>query len=211
MQAPGLPPLHIVTDDAVLAGEDFLVRAAQVLEAGGAEVALHLRGPTTGGRRLYELAAELVPRARSVGALLLINDRLDVALASGAHGAQLGARGIPPLDARRLLGPDRLLGISVHSAAEAEAAVSAAADFLLVGTLCETASHPGRSGAGTGILRELARFGVPLVGIGGITPARAPGVRRAGAAGVAVLRGVWEANEPGGAVRGYLQAWRDDR
>ncbi|HEV2131732.1 MAG TPA: thiamine phosphate synthase, partial [Longimicrobiaceae bacterium] len=138
---------------------------------------------------------------------LLINDRVDVALACGAHGVQLGARGLRAADARRLLGDRSLLGVSVHSSEEADAA--AGADFLLVGTLFPTASHPERKGAGTQLLRRLANLALSQIGIGGITTERVAEVRRAGAAGIAVLSGVWQAEEPGRAVEEYLRAWKE--
>ncbi len=204
-----VPPLHVVTDDGVLARRDFAARAGEVLATGAGEVALHLRGPRTSGRRLYELASALVPLAHETGALLLVNDRVDVALAAGVGGAHLGARSLSPADARGLLGGVGRVGASVHSRAEAEAAVSGGADFLVVGTLYATGSHPGRCGAGVGLLLDMAGLGVPLVGIGGITIGRVAEVREAGAHGVAVLRGVWDAERPWDAVREYLREWKE--
>jgi thiamine-phosphate diphosphorylase len=201
-----LPVLHVVTTDQVLGSIGFAERAAGVLLAGGEHVALHLRGPGAGGRLLFELARELVPVADDVGALLLVNDRLDVALAAGAHGVQVGSRGLAAADARRLLGTERLLGCSVHSAGEA-AEVAEAADFLLVGTLFATPSHPGRPGAGLELLETLSPFSLPMIGIGGITPERAATVRRAGGAGVAVVRAVWSADDPFGAVHRLVESW----
>jgi thiamine-phosphate diphosphorylase len=206
VSAGPLPPLHVVTDDAVIGAENFLARAGAILRVGGERLALHLRGPGTGGKLLFEHARALVPLARQAGAVLLVNDRLDVALAADAHGAQVGAHGIRVREARRLLGPERLLGASVHSAAEAVAA-GGGADFLLVGTLFPTPSHLGRAGAGPELLRELADVGLPLVGIGGITAERLPQLRRAGAAGAAVLRAVWAADDPGTAVERLLDSW----
>lgn len=205
-----LPALHAVTDDAVLARADFGETARRVLEAGGPRLALHLRGPRTGGRALHGLAAALLPAARGAGALLLVNDRADVALAAGADGVRLGARGIRPEDARRLLGAEAWIGASVHTRGEAEEAAAGGADFLVVGTLYATPSHPGREGAGPAHLAALADVGLPRVGIGGITPARAPEVRAAGAHGVAVLRGVWDAPDPARAVEQYLKEMSDD-
>lgn len=203
-----VPPLHVVTDDGVLARSDFLPRAGEVLRAGGQALALHLRGPRTGGRRTFDLAAELVPVARGCGAMLLVNDRVDVALAAGAHGVQLGRRGIPVSDARRLLGQERVIGSSVGPLEEGRGAADGA-DFLLAGNVYATASHPGREGIGPAGLRSLAGLGIPVVGIGGIVPERVAEVRGAGARGVAVLRGVWDAPDAGEAVWTYLQAWKD--
>ena len=206
-----LPPLHLVTDDAVLARDDFRHAAAETLGAGGASLVLHLRGPQTGGRTLYRLAAELLPAADASGARLLVNDRVDVAACVGAHGVQLGQRSLPVAVARELLGPGGLVGVSVHSAAEAREA--AAPDFLLVGTLFETPSHPGRPGAGTELLHAVAAAapGIPLVGIGGVTPEHLAGLRAAGAHGVAVLRGVWDATSPATAVQRYLTLWQEPK
>lgn len=204
-----IPPLHLVTDDPTLARPGFAAVAAEALHVGGPDVVLHLRGPETGGRRLFELAARLLPEAREAGAWLLVNDRVDVALCAGAHGAHLGQRSLPLPVAREILGEGAVLGVSVHDGDEARAATGA--DLLLVGTLFETPSHPGREGAGTELLITVAEAapGIPLVGIGGITPERVGVVRGAGAEGVAVLRGVWEDRAPAAAVDRYLTTWRD--
>lgn len=205
---PALPALHVVTSDAVLADDGFLANAGTLIEARGAGLALHLRGPGTPARRLHALAAALVSRARAHGALLLVNDRADVALAVGAHGVQLGRRSLPAAAARRL-NDGWLVGSSVHGTAEAEAA--AGADFLVVGTIWATPSHPGRPGAGPALLGEVRRASpLPVIAIGGITPARAREARRAGADGVAVVRGIWGAADPVAAAAAYESVWTDE-
>jgi thiamine-phosphate pyrophosphorylase len=198
------PPLHVVTDDAVLALPDFLERARAVLAAGGRRVALHLRGAATDGARLYALAEALRDPARAAGALLLANDRVDVALVAALDGAHLAARSLPPAEARRLLPPDSWIGVSVHDEGGARAAARDA-DYLVVGTVFATASHPGRAGFGpAGVAQVRAAVGLPLVAIGGITVDRVPEVVGAGAQGVAVLGGIWSAGDPAGAVADYL-------
>jgi thiamine-phosphate pyrophosphorylase len=203
------PPLHVVTDDSVVARGDFVARAAEVLTGGGADVALHLRAPSASGRRMFDLAERLMETARASGSLLVVNDRVDVAMAIGAHGVQLGARGLAVADARRMIGPARLVGVSVHGVDEAREAASAGADWLLAGTIHATPSHPGRAGAGVGLIAELARIGPPVIAIGGVTPKRVGEARRAGAAGVATIRGVWDDPSPADAVRRHLDAWRE--
>jgi len=206
--SPGpVPPFHLVTDASVLSRPDFAAAASEALAAGGADVALHLRGPGVEGGALFRLARALLPAARRSGALLLVNDRVDVAGAAGAHGAHLGRRSLPVQQARELLGPSALLGASVHSADEARD--SAGADFLLVGNVFTTASHPGRPGAGTALLERVAGVapGIPLIAIGGVLPPRVPSLREAGAAGFAVLTGVWDERTPASAVERYLTAW----
>ncbi|HET6232779.1 MAG TPA: thiamine phosphate synthase [Longimicrobiaceae bacterium] len=199
-----VPPLHAVTDDAVLARPDFLSAARRVIEAGGPRLALHLRGPAASGREMHRLASSLAAAANDAGATLIVNDRVDVALAAGAHGVQIGARGLLPGDARRLVGDARLLGVSVHSAAEAEAAVDARPDFFLAGTVYQTASHSGKPADGLQAISRLAPFAVPLIAIGGITPERVPAVLAAEATGIAAIRGIWDAADEGEAVRKYL-------
>lgn len=169
-------------------------------------MALHLRGPSTGGLALFRLAERLLPAARDAASLLLVNDRVDVALAVGAHGAHLPGHGLTAVDARRLGGAGLLLGVSVHPGA----AVPHDADFLLAGTLFPSASHPGRTGAGTAWLAALAAAGTPVIGIGGVAPERVAAVMRSGAWGVAAISGVWQAPDPAAAVNGYLQVIRDE-
>lgn len=218
-----VPPVHLITDDDVLARSDFHAQVGALLAVGGASVALHLRGPRTPGRRLQEMAE----RARTVageGARIVINDRLDVALAAGADGVQLAGRSLPLAAARRVA-PTLPMGLSVHTVKEVEVAFAGEGrppDWFVAGTIWPTASHPDRPGDGLDHLRamvesarpevESARAGAasaPVIAIGGVTPERTGEVRRAGAAGVAVLRGVWSASDPVDALSRYLSAWND--
>ena len=148
--------------------------------------------------------------ARAAGSLLVVNDRVDVALAAGADGVQLGRRGITVADARRLGGGVRI-GASVHGLGEAREAVDGGADWLLAGSVYATASHPGRPGAGTGLIEAVAALGVPVIGIGGVTPERVREVGGAGAAGIAAIRGIWDQPSPGRAARAYIEAWQSCR
>lgn len=203
-----LPPLHVVTDDAVLARPGFAALALAVLAAGRGRVALHLRGPATGGARLYALAAALRGGAAEAGALLIANDRVDLARVAGLDGVHLGRRSLPPREARRLLPAGARVGVSVHDPEAARAAERGGADYLVVGTVFATASHPDRPGSGPeGVARVGAAAGLPLLAIGGIVPDRIAVVRAAGAAGVAALSGVWDAPDPAAAVTAYLDAW----
>jgi thiamine-phosphate pyrophosphorylase len=193
--------LHVVTDDEVVARPDFLRLAAEVVDAGGSSVVLHLRVPHGSGRTVFRLAEALRSRTRDAGSSLLINDRLDVALAVDADGVQLGRRGLSATDARAMLGPERRIGVSAHGPAAVPEA-----DFFLVGNVYPTASHPGRAGIG---VAGLAHFrDVPVVAIGGVTPERVAELRAAGVRGVAAIRGIWDAPSPAAAVRGFLKEWR---
>jgi thiamine-phosphate pyrophosphorylase len=201
-----LPRLHAVTDDDVLARPDFIERARAALAAGGGRFALHLRGRRTTGARLYGLAALLCSEAREAGALLLANDRVDVARAANLDGVHLGRAGLPPVVARGLLPAGSWIGASVHDESGARA-VAGDADYLVVGTVFASLTHPGRMGAGPELVaRVQAATTIPVLAIGGITPERVAEVVAAGASGVAVLSGIWGAAEPGAAVRGYLRS-----
>jgi len=201
-----LPRLHLVTDDDTALAPGFHERAAGALAAGGPQVALHLRVPTAGGLLLHDLAMTLREICDRFASMLVVNDRADVALAARADAVQLGARGIPVDAVRAWIGDRLMVGASVHGPAPAAEAAAAGADFLVLGTLFETASHPGRRGRGVDLVREIRELETPMIGIGGITPARARAVQDAGAHGVAVLRGVWSDNDPAAAVARYLDA-----
>ncbi len=197
----------MITDDTVLARPSFDDDAAAILRAGGDRIAFHLRGPRTSGARLYGHAATLAPAARSARAKLIVNDRVDVARAARAHGVQLGARSLDPRAARRAW-PDAWIGTSVHAADGAAAAVEAGTDFLVLGTIYSTASHPGHPGDGASLVRATVdAVGAPVVAIGGISEGRVAEVAAAGAAGVAVLGAVWHAADPADAVTDLLDAW----
>ncbi|GCE47845.1 thiamine-phosphate pyrophosphorylase [Thermosporothrix hazakensis] len=156
---------------------------------------LQLRGHTLSAASLYALARRFLPLCNRYQTALIVNDRLDVGLAAGAHGFQLGRRSLPVAVARSLVGPEMLLGVSVHSLEEAREAVEAGADYLLAGTLFPSHSHPGERTAGIGLIRALRQAypALPLIGIGGITSENAAEVIEAGANGVAVISALFQA------------------
>ncbi|MGK7313410.1 MAG: thiamine phosphate synthase [Candidatus Longimicrobiales bacterium M2_2A_002] len=202
-----VPRLHVVTDDDVLADPAFGDRVGALMSAHGPALAVHLRGPNGPVARLFRVAESLAGSAAEAGTLLVVNGRLDVALAVEVSAVQLGRRSIPVQAARRLLGEDGILGYSAHGAAEAGSAARNGADFVFIGTIWETPSHPDRPGAGLARVREAAAdTAVPVLAIGGVTPDRARSAVRAGAWGVAVIRGIWHAGDPVAAASSYLEA-----
>jgi thiamine-phosphate diphosphorylase len=202
-----IPHLHLVTNDAVLAAPSFLDTAERVLAVCGTAAALHLRGHETSGAALHAVGERLAAACLRNGAWLLVNDRIDVAMAIRANGVQLGTMSMPIDDARALLGAGARIGYSAHGALEAVEAVADGADFVVLGTIYDSASHAGRVPAGIVQLRETAaRAGAPVIAIGGITPERVAEVAGAGAAGAAVLGGVWAAPDPVTAAEKYMQA-----
>jgi thiamine-phosphate diphosphorylase len=203
-----LPRVHAVTDRTILSAPDFGIRAAAIAAAGSA-VALHARDRGGTGARLAASTLRLVALARPPEAAVFVSGRPDIAAASGAHGVQLAAGDLAPADARRVL-VHGWIGRSVHSLDEARAAVEEGADFLLLGSIYETASHFGRPALGAGPLREAARLGRPVIAIGGITPERVPELKAAGAYGVAAIRALWQADDSAAATLSMLAPWVED-
>lgn len=196
-----LPRVHAVTDERIARRHDLTKVAQALVTAGGSAIALHARGRELSGREHFELAGRLPGRR-------FINDRLDVALAVGADGVQLGT-GSLGVAAARALGPAWWIGRSVHDLAEAEAALAESADYLVVGPVFATATHPGRAPLGAAAFARIATVGLPTptIAIGGVTPARARELRDAGAYGVAAIRALWDAAAPADAVRELLEVF----
>lgn len=193
-----LPRVHVITDDAVLASPDFLDRAARVLETLGPHGALHLRGHATPGRRLYDAAIALAPRAARAGALLVVNDRVDIAMAVGAGGVQVGERSLTVDDVRRLA-PGVRVGESVHRV------VATRADWVTAGHVFATPTHASEAARGLEFVRRVTeRSAAPVIAIGGVKPSDVAALRDAGAYGVAVIRGVWHTVDNARAARDYL-------
>jgi thiamine-phosphate pyrophosphorylase len=203
-----LPRVHAFTDAGVAAEPDFGIRAAAIAAAGSA-VALHARAPGESAARLTAMTLRLVALARSPEAAVFVSGRSDVAAATGAAGVQLARDHLSPSDARRVF-PNGWIGRSVHDREEARAAVREGCDFLVVGNIYETDTHPGRPAAGLDLIRTTAGLGVPVVAIGGITSDRVAEVRGAGAYGVAAIRALWRAPDSAAATLALLAPWMDD-
>lgn len=202
-----IPPLHAVVPDRVARRPGFVPTASGLLEAAGGRLALHLRLKETPGRRIHELALELSGAARRHGGWCAVNERVDVALTAEAQAVQLGEGALPTEAVRRLVGPQVRVGVSVHDPQEARRAGEEGANLLIVGTIFPSTSHPGRPGAGPELLEACRRrVDLPLVAIGGMTPARAGDALEAGADGVATLGAVWDADRPRAAVEAFLRA-----
>ena len=203
---PPIPRLHLVTNDAILLSPDFVGQVERLLGHAGPAIALHLRGYGLTGGQLWARAERCAEVARRSGAWLVVNDRVDVALGCGARAVQLGRRSLPIEAVRRLLGERALIGASVHDPEQLAAARAGGADFMVAGTVYGTPSHPGIVPSGVPWVAEVAREGVPVIAIGGITAARVAEVRQAGAYGVAAIRAIWQAADPRAAIDELLKA-----
>jgi thiamine-phosphate pyrophosphorylase len=201
-----LPVVHLITDRRLAADLAGLAVAALAGVAPG-RVAVQLREKDLGGRDLLDLARRLCEACRARGQVFLVNDRVDVALAAGADGVHLPSAGIPPREARRLLGPDALVGVSCHSADDVRRARDGGASYASFGPVHDTPSkRPYGPPLGVAALRSAAALGLPLVALGGMDAARAPEAFAAGAAGVAVIRAWLVGPDPGAAVGALLAA-----
>ena len=190
--------LYVVTDARRNRGdlEDFL---DAILEAGTDIVQLREKEAEAGD--LLPLAKVFREAASRHGALFVVNDRPDVALAAEADGVHVGQNDLPPDVSRGILGPDALVGLSCHSAAQLDNAPPAA-DYVTAGPVHETPTKPGRPASGLGVVEHAARtVARPWFAIGGINRETLPPVVAAGAERIVVVRAVTDAEDPGAAVR----------
>jgi thiamine-phosphate pyrophosphorylase len=203
--------LYVVTDRQLTAGRPLHLVVEAALR-GGAR-AFQLREKDLSPRELYPLALELRQLTRAYGARLLINDRIDVALAVEADGVHLTTTSLPASVARRLLGPDRLIGVSTHTLAEARVASEEGADFLVFGPIFFTPSKaPYGEPVGLDALRAVrATVRSPILAIGGVKQANLDQVLSAGADGIAVISAIISANDPTAASQALLATLRSRR
>jgi len=200
--------LYVVTDRHQTKGR-VLEAVVDAALQGGAR-AIQLREKDLSARALFELAQRLLPLVHSRGATLLVNDRVDLTLTLPLDGVHLARTSLPPAEARALLGPKRLIGVSCHTAEEAIEAQEGGADFVVLGPLFLTQSKAAY-GLPVGLerLRDVRRqVRLPILGIGGITASNAGEVIAAGADGVAAISAVMAADDPAEAVRTLLHVTR---
>lgn len=186
--------LMLVTDRKLCHGVSLPEAVRQAVEAGVNAVQFREKDLPAGEQ--LELGAQIQRIVRGK-ALFIVNDRVDVALALGADGVQLPESGLPVAAARKLLGPQALIGRSVHSLQGAIAAEKAGADYLIFGPVYPTGSHPGAPPAGRLALQEVAQaVSIPVLAIGGIVPENVREVLQGGAAGIAVISAVLGVSDP---------------
>jgi thiamine-phosphate pyrophosphorylase len=196
--------LHVLTD--ARAGRDAIGVAARAVEAGAPVVQLRVKDRTD--REVYEIGTRLMAICTRYGATCIVNDRVDIALAIGAHGTHLGADDLSVAAVRRVAGPGHLIGGTSRDPAHAARLVAEGADYLGVGPAYRTSTKDGLpeplGPAGVGAVARAV--GVPVIGIGGITAERVAPLLAAGVYGVAVVSAVCDADDPGLATRSLLTA-----
>ncbi len=200
-----LPRLYPITDTR-LSGLTHREQVEQ-LAAGGARL-VQLRDKLASPRDFYESAVEAIAAARRLGVRIIINDRLDIAVAAGADGVHLGQDDLPVEEARRIVGDNRIIGYSTHTVEQALVADSLAIDYIAVGPVFETSTKENPDPViGLGLIKEVrSRVSRPLVAIGGITLARAAQVIEAGADSLAVISDLYSTASIQDRVRSFLEA-----
>jgi thiamine-phosphate pyrophosphorylase len=199
--------LLFVTDGEQTRGRSLLDVLTVALRAGVPAVQLRERGLPT--RDLLALARHVHQLTCTHNNQLLINDRVDIAMTMDGVGVHLRANSLPTVRVRKILGDDRLLGISTHSLEEVIQAESDGADYVVLGPVYETPSKVAFGPPlGLRILEEACqRVRIPIIGIGGVTAARVPEMRRAGVFGIAVVTAVSNASDVARATRELLDAF----
>lgn len=190
------PRLYLITDRSLTGRRGFFDTIEAALRGGVRLV--QLREKDLGAGELLALASRLKGLTSRYNALLLVNDRVDVALASGADGVHLGTKGFSPADARRLIGEDGLIGVSTHSLKEAVDAEAGGADFITFGPVYHTPSKAAYGEpVGLPALRETSgAVDIPIFALGGVKAGLAAGAVSSGAWGVALISAVMASPEP---------------
>ena len=211
MPLPEAPFVYPILDAGLLAGRKA-AEVAGALVAAGARL-LQVRAKGLGDRALCDLVLEVAAVAHAGGALVIVNDRPDVARIAGADGVHLGQDDTPAADVRRLMPVPALVGLSTHDVAQVRGAPAGVLDYLAVGPVFATRSKaaPGPLVGLPGVAAARASTALPLVAIGGITRANAAAVIAAGADAVAVISEVMAGPDPGHAFRALAAALQPRR
>jgi thiamine-phosphate pyrophosphorylase len=203
-----LAGLYVIMDTQVLKGRPHVETASQVIRGGAAVI--QLRDKVLSRKELLPVARQLKSLCAEHGVLFIVNDYLDVALATDADGLHLGQDDLPVGVARRLLAVDKILGCSARTVSDAVSAESEGADYVAVGSVYPTTSREGAMVVGLERMRQIRRaVSLPLVAIGGINRDNAAGVIAAGASAVAVISAVLQGRDIEAATRemvGRLEA-----
>src|SRR5512139_642594 len=201
-QFPAHWRLYVITDERLGRGRSHF-QIAEAAIRGGADV-VQLRDKTASSRRLYDIALQLRRLTREADVPLVVNDRIDVALAADADGVHVGREDLPASAARKIIGPRRILGVSAETVEEAVAAEKDGADYLGVGPVFEARGTKADAGEPLGLdliarIRRACRL--PIVAIGGIHVENARLVQDAGASAAAVISAVVSADDVAQAAR----------
>ena len=196
--------IYLLTDDTCLQGRPLLACVEEALGAG--VTLLQYRSKYKDGGALYQEALALKELCDRYHVPLIINDRVDVALAVGAAGVHVGQDDLPCRVVRNLVGDDFLIGVSAHNPEEAREAAAAGADYLGCGAVFGTATKAGVGTLGLERLRSIRQaVSLPIVGIGGVKATNYGQVLATGANGAAIISGILAATDIGGEVAEFVR------
>jgi thiamine-phosphate pyrophosphorylase len=204
-----LPKIYPITDVAL---SGLRHREQVALFAAGGATLVQLRDKTSSPRDFYEAAVDAIGAARRLGVRVIINDRLDVAIAARADGVHLGQDDLPPQAARALIGRDRIIGFSTHSPEQAAEAALWDVDYIAIGPIFDTSTKTNPDPVlGLKALRAIRQsVNKPLVAIGGITVARARSVVDSGADSVAVISDLFATGDIAARTHQYIDLFNDE-
>lgn len=199
-----IPVIHAVTSDEIMLRPGFLKKAKGVMTVLGDKGAIHVRSQLLDSPTLFGITLDLLLLHAETSCWCIVNDRVDIALAAGAHGVQLTAKSLALSDVHRIA-PALRIGASVHTLEEAAEAQKAGADWCVAGHVFETPSHPGEPRRESTFINELvAEVTIPVIAIGGVRPEHVRLLVHKGAHGVAAIRGIWEDENSELAASRYL-------
>jgi thiamine-phosphate pyrophosphorylase len=195
--------LYIILDADVASVHGDIIEIARKIVAGGADI-LQLRAKHYSGAQILETGRAVRDLTRNTGTLFILNDHVDLSSLLGADGVHLGQDDLPLKDARTLLGSEKIIGISTHSAAEALRAEEEGADYIAVGPVFSTATKPGLTPVTTELITEIKeKVKTPFASVGGINLENIGQVLSSGAERVAVCRAVVAAKDVAGAIQKF--------
>lgn len=195
--------LYVIPDRKIGAPKNLIEQTRELL-AGGA-TAIQLRDKELSGRKLLETATEMARLCKEAGALFIVNDRLDIAILSGAHGLHIGQSDIPLAEAKKLSPPSFIIGVSAQTIEEARLAEKQGADYLGIGAVFPTSTKEAEALGLTGTARVASATSLPSVAIGGINLENAAEIMKTGVSGLSLISAIVGNSDIRGQARKFLE------
>ena len=195
--------LYVIPDRKIGAPKNLIEQTKELL-AGGA-TAIQLRDKELSGRKLLETATEMARLCKEAGALFIVNDRLDIAILSGAHGLHIGQSDIPLTEAKKLSPPSFIIGVSAQTIEEARLAEKQGADYLGIGAVFPTSTKEAEALGLTGTARVASATSLPSVAIGGINLENAAEIMKTGVSGLSLISAIVGNSDIRGQTRKFLE------
>ena len=195
--------LYVIPDRKIGAPKNLVEQTKELL-AGGA-TAIQLRDKELSGRKLLETATEMARLCKEAGALFIVNDRLDIAILSGAHGLHIGQSDIPLAEAKKLSPPSFIIGVSAQTIEEARLAEKQGADYLGIGAVFPTSTKEAEALGLAGTARVASATSLPSVAIGGINLENAAEIMKTGVSGLSLISAIVGNSDIKGQTKKFLE------